>query len=867
MDAVVVPLCRVLACLAILAATGATAAPFTTLLPRDVLPVHYALTLTPDTQALTFKGHVDIELQVLTATNRITLNALDLDFDAANVDRQAAKVSVDADAQTATFTLAEPLAPGAHRLAIDYSGRISTQPSGLFALDYTAGNAKSRALYTQFEPADARRVFPGWDEPGIKATFSLDAVLKESDGLALSNMPVTAREPLGDGRVRVRFGKSPKMSTYLLFFAAGAFDRQAEQRAGTEVAVVTKRGDLPKARFALDAAGDIVGWYNDYFGTPYPLPKLDLVAAPGQSQFFSAMENWGAIFYFERWLLLDPRISSVSDKQALYGTVAHEVAHQWFGNLVTMGWWDDLWLNEGFASWMGDRAVRQFHPEWNPALDAVQAREAAIRLDARSSTHPVVQHIENPDALNQAFDSITYSKGAAVIRMLEVYVGEEAWRAGVRDYIRKHAYGNTRSDDLWEAVGAAAGKPVTQIAHQFTLQPGVPLVKVGKVACRGGQTHARLSQGEFQLDRKTKAARQWQVPVAAAAGGESSTLLVSSKPVDAVVKGCGPLVVNHGQTGYFRTLYSPAAFQSLAQHYASLEAVDQLGIMADAWALGLTAQQPAADALDLLGSLPLEAPPEIWAQGAAIVTGLADYFRDDREATALLAKFAATRLGPKLAQLGWTATAGEADNVSNLRNALISTLGLVGDAAVVKEARQRFAADAVTPIPGAQREAILGVVAGNADKATWDKLHALAKAETTPLIKSQLYDLLAAAKDPQLAQAALDLSLSGEPVETDAASIISRVSVWHPELAFDFAVAHAQAVGEKVDAGARNRFIVGLAEQSSEASMMPRVSAWAKANIPAAAYRAADTVVSGIRYYSTVKRERMPEIKQWLARR
>jgi aminopeptidase N len=845
---------------------ASAAAPFTSLLPRDVRPVHYALTVTPDAAALAFKAHADIDVQVLRATRSISVNALELTIDAVKVDARTASVKIDEDAQTATFSFDAPLSPGKHRLAIDYAGKIGTQPTGLFALDYTAGDAKRRALYTQFEPADARRMFPGWDEPGLKATFSLDVIVKESDGLAVSNMPVVSRTPLGDGRVRVAFAKSPKMSTYLLFFGLGDFERHAERRAGTEVAVITKRGDLPKAEYALAAGGEIVGWYNDYFGTPYPLPKLDLIAAPGQSQFFAAMENWGAIFYFERWLLLDPRISSVSDKQALYGTVAHEVAHQWFGNLVTMGWWDDLWLNEGFASWMGNRAVRQFHPEWNVDLQAVAAREAAIRLDARSSTHPVVQHIENPEALSQAFDSITYSKGSAVIRMLESYVGEEAWRTGVRNYIGQHAYGNTRSDDLWAAVGAAAGKPVTQIAHQFTLQPGVPLIRVEEAACAAGKTRLRLSQSQFQLDRQLKNARHWQVPVVASAGAASATLLVGPAPARTELSGCGPVVVNKGQKGYFRTLYSPAAFDAIAQHYATLDAVDQLGILSDAWALGLAAHQPAVDALNLLQSLPLEAPPEVWEQGAAIMQGLAGYLRDDAAAMGSLGQFAAKRFGPKLAQLGWASQPGEADNVSNLRNVLIAMLGLVGDPDVVNEARRRYEADVSSPIPGAQREAILGVVARNADRPTWERLHAQAKAETTPLIKSQLYDLLASPKDPYLAQAALALSLSGEPVETDAASIITRVAQWHPEMAFDFAAAHAEAVGAKVDGGARNRYIVGLAAESSDASLLPRLTAWAKSNVPRAAYRAADTVISGIRYFSTVKRERMPEIKAWLAR-
>ena len=848
-------------------AHASQAAAFKSLLPSQVRPLHYALSITPDAAQLKFSARAEIDLQVIEPTRQITLNALELDIASASVDALPASVKLDPQAQVAVFTLAAALPPGPHRLSIDYTGRIGTQPSGFFALDYSLGGAPRRALYTQFEPADARRVFPCWDEPALKATFSLDLIHADAAGHAISNMPLASRTPLGDGRVRESFARTPKMSTYLLFFGLGDFERQAVRRAGTEVAVITKRGDLPKAEYALAAGEDIVGWYDDYFATPYPLPKLDLIAAPGTSQFFSAMENWGAIFYFERWLLLDPRISSVDDRQAVFSVVAHEVAHQWFGDLVTMGWWDDLWLNEGFASWMGQRAVRHFHPEWHVEMGDVVAREAAIGLDARSSTHAVVQPIENPDALSQAFDSITYSKGAAVIRMLEQYVGEEAWRAGVRDYIRRHAYGNTRSDDLWAAVGAAARKPVLDIAHQFTLQPGVPLIRVEDAQCTQGRSRLKLSQGEFQMDRTVTHARRWQVPVVASAGGAESTLLVTGGPMRAELQGCGPVVVNRGQSGYFRTLYAPRIFAALAARYASLEPVDQLGILSDAWALGLAGQQPPADALNLVQNLAMEAPPEVWKSAAGIIDTLHEYLRKDGSADAALLKLADARLAPKLAQLGWQSKAGEADVTSSLRNALIGTLGELGDPSVVAQARHRFDDDAKTPIPGAQREVILGVVAVNADRATWDKLHAQAKAETTPLIRSQLYRLLAQPRDAALARAALELSLSGEPTETDAASLIAGVAVRHPEMAFDFAVAHTERVQAKVDAGSRNSFMVQLAAGCRDAAILPRLIAWARVHVPRAAYRAVDTVVAGIRYRAGVNHDRMPQVKAWLAQR
>ncbi|HET7656078.1 MAG TPA: M1 family metallopeptidase, partial [Luteimonas sp.] len=448
----------------------------TTQLPRNVRPTHYDVSVVPHADSLSFDGRTSIDLDVLDPTDRIVLNALGMTFHSAVLTPEeggtaiAAKTSVDADAQTATFEFPAPMRIGSYRLVLDYSGRIGTQANGLFAIDYDTPDGRKRALYTQFENSDARRFIPSWDEPNYKATFSLTATVPAAQ-MAVSNMPVAATEDLGNGLKRVHFAQSPKMSTYLLFFGLGDFDRATTMADGVEIGVVTQAGKVDQSRFALESAAAVLQEYNDYFGVPYPLPKLDNIASPGRSQFFSAMENWGAIYTFEYAQLFDPRISTESTKEGIFSTGAHEIAHQWFGDLVTMSWWDDLWLNEGFASWMESRTTAKLHPEWNSALSAVGVREAAMNRDAIATTHPVVQHVETVEQASQAFDSITYSKGESVIRMLEAYVGADTWRDGVRKYIKAHAYGNAVSDDLWQAVDSVSDKPITQIAHDFTLQP------------------------------------------------------------------------------------------------------------------------------------------------------------------------------------------------------------------------------------------------------------------------------------------------------------------------------------------------------------------------------------------------------------
>ena len=418
-------------------------------LPANVRPDRYVIHITPDAANLIFTGHETIELTVLRATDRIVLNAADLTFKKVALEgHPAPRTVLDAEQQTAAFVFAKPLAPGRYKLSIDYKGKIYEQASGMFALDYDGAGGKQRALFTQFENSDARRFAPMWDEPGIKAVFSL-SVDAPAGQMPVSNMPVASSAVKASGVRTVQFADSPKMSSYLLFFALGDFERIHQMVGKTDVGVIVRRGDTERGRYALEAAVKLLPYFNDYFDTPYPLPKLDLVAGPGNSQFFAAMENWGAIFYFDYAVLIDPKLSTETDRQQVFVTVAHEMAHQWFGNLVTMEWWDQLWLNEGFASWMETKATDHFHPEWNIWLSTQAGLQAAMRTDSRFGTHPVITPIRDVFAASDAFDVITYQKGQAVIRMLEAYVGEDTFRAGVRNYIKGHAYGSAVSDDLW----------------------------------------------------------------------------------------------------------------------------------------------------------------------------------------------------------------------------------------------------------------------------------------------------------------------------------------------------------------------------------------------------------------------------------
>lgn len=854
--------------------TAAGASTIPTQLPRNARPLQYSISVTPDAQNLRFSGVTAIDVDVLEATDTLTVNAADLDFRSAHIavlsgggaarPPAAGRVSVDADKQTATVRFDERLQPGRYRLSFDYSGKIYSQAAGLFALDYESNAGKKRALFTQFEAPDARRFFPGWDEPQFRTPYTL-SVTAPADQDVISNMPQAGVEPRADGTKTVTFRTTPPMSSYLLFMGMGEFDRITTTAANTEIGVVSKRGNGEQGRWALESSAKLLPWYNSYFGTPYPLPKLDNVAGPGSSQFFGAMENWGAIFSFESVLLVDPAITSESARQRIFEVAAHEMAHQWFGDLVTMAWWDDLWLNEGFASWMATKATTALHPEWEPELGIVSGREAAIGLDSVATTHPVVQRLTTVEQISQAFDSITYSKGEAVITMLEDYVGEDAWRRGVQDYIRTHKLGNTRTDDLWAQIERAAGKPVTAIAHDFTLQPGVPLIRVEQAACSGGSTRVTLRQGEFSRDRSNKAPLSWRVPVIGATlGGKPARTLVEGGNAILDVPGCGTLVVNAGQSGYYRTLYTPAMLDRIAASFAQLPPVDQIGLLADQWGLGLAGYQSAAEALDLVDAVPANANPQVYSRMASILEGLNGLYDGDAPHQAAIARYASAKLSPMLKRIGWTAKPDEAPTIPVLRSALISTLGGMGDRAVIDEASRLYAADDPIAAAGPLRSTILTVVARNLDAAGWERLRGQARAETNPLVKAQLYRLLGTNRDPALAQRALTLALTEEPGATTSAGIISAVSGEHPDLAFDFAIANREKVEALVDISSRSRFIAQLGAGSSDPAMIQKIEAYATRYLTPESRRPADTAIGGIRDRTRVRTERLPDITKWL---
>ena len=595
-----------------------------------------------------------------------------------------------------------------------------------------------------------------------------------------------------------------------------------------------------------------------------------MIAVPGSSQFFAAMENWGAILYFEPALLVDPRLSSQSDRQTVFVAVAHEVAHQWFGDLVTMDWWDDLWLNEGFATWMELKVESALHPERKPALEVMNdSREQALRRDAGAATHPVVQPVDSIDGASQAFDAIAYQKGGAVIRMLEDTLGEAGFRAGIRRYMKRYAYGNAATDQLWAELAAATGQPVTEIAHDFTLQPGVPLVSVEAAPCTDGRTQVALTQGRFETGPKSAQRITWRIPVrlqSVSTGAKKELLLAKDgAPAKTLIDGCGPVIVNAGQAGYFRTRYAPSELAALASEFSAVPEIDRLGLLNDTWALGEAGELPVTSYLELAEAVSIDSDPQILMQLADTFTSIDKLF-DGSDRQPAWRAFARERLEPAFKRVGWLPVPNEGETTARLREKLIRALGRFEDPEVIAEARRRFARSATDhgALPASIREATIEVVARHADEATWNELRARAKAASEPIEKERLFEVLGRVADPALVSRALALALSGEMPTAFVPGLIATAAEEHPRLVFDFAVENEKAVLGFVESSSRWAFIPELAQTSGDAAMVEQVRAYADRSIPKDARQEAQRVIADINFRAEVKARQLPALEAWL---
>jgi aminopeptidase N len=843
-------------------------------LPKTVVPIHYAIELTPDLESLALPGVETIDIEVREPTARLTLNAINTAFTSATIDddAQRAEVALDTAAETATLSFAQALAAGPHRLRIGFTAKINKFGTGLFSVDYPTEQGMKRLLSSKLEPADARRIFPCWDEPAFKATFALTVTVPRNF-LAVGNMPVTHEEPVAPNLKKIAFAPTPKMSSYLFVFTAGELDRITAEADGVTVGVVTTAGKSGQGRFALDNAVKLLAWYNDYFGAKYPLPKLDLIAVPGG--FGGAMENWGGITFFESRLLFDPATNSDTARRGIFSVLAHEMAHQWFGDLVTMGWWDNLWLNEGFASWMQEKAAAQFYPQWKTWLNGYGQKQFAMALDARRTSHPIQQAVADQSEAITAFDGITYNKGQALIRMLESYLGEAAFRDGIRNYMAAHAYGNTTTADLWQALESAAGKRVTGIAASFTEQDGVPLI-VAETGCNADVQRMTLRQERFVIAPTGAAAmppRNWQIPVAVGPlrTVQPPEVLLLNGSAEIAAGSCGePIKVNLGDIGYYRVEYGPHARAALVKSLAGMTVEDRLNFLADDWALVQAGRAEPSSYFALVEAIGVDDHRAVWDQVIGSLTRLNRLALDRPERPALQAS-ARARLRPLFDRLGWDGGGEGDDDDTLLRASLISALGEFGDEAIVAEARRRFAGFLQNPssLPNALRDAVTHLVGISADRASYDMLLSLARKSTATNERLRYYYAAAASRDPALARATLALTLTDELPSTIVGGVINTVASAgeQPELAWDFVKANFDTLAAKQGPTFRDLFIANFMTNFSDDAHAAELKAFAPAQATSGGRVMTARALETIAISADLKTRALPAVDAWIKQR
>jgi aminopeptidase N len=843
-------------------------------LPKTVVPINYSIELRPDAESLALPGVEVIDIEVREPTARLTLNAVNTTFASVTADDSAerADVALDAAAETATFIFAQPLAAGAHRLRIEFTARINKFDRGFFFVDYPTDGGVKRLLTSKLEPADARRIFPCWDEPAFKASFALTVTVPRHF-LAVGNMPVVREEPLEPNLKNVAFAPTPKMSTYLFVLTVGELERITAEAEGVTIGIVATTGKAAKGQFALDSAAKLLAWFNDYFGVKYPLPKLDLIAVPGG--FGGAMENWGGITFFESRLLFDPATNPDSARRGIFSIIAHEMAHQWFGDLVTMAWWDNLWLNEGFATWMATKAAEQFYPQWQSWLNGYGQKQFAMALDARRTSHPIQQPIGNESEAMIAFDAITYNKGQALIRMLENYLGEAAFRDGIRAYMAAHAYGNTTTADLWRALERAGHKPVTEIAASFTEQDGVPLISA-ETACNGDAQRLTLRQGRFVVAPARTAAlpsRNWQIPVTVGPVGmaQPADVVLLQGSIEIPAGSCGEAIkVNLGDIGYYRVEYGSASTAVLAKALPQMSPADRVNFLADGWAMVQAGRAEPSSYLALVEHVGIDDRRPVWDQIIAVFSALNRLSRDRSERPALQ-RYIRAKLRPVFDRLGWDGSGSGDDDATLLRGSLIWTLGELGDEQIIAEARRRFAGFLSDPqsLPGALRDSVTHVVGIAADRATYDTLLTLARKSTVTNERLRYYFAAASARDPALANATLALTLTDEAPGTIVTGLIGSVasSGEQPELAWDFLRKNYDVLFAKQGPQFRDQFIANFMTNFSDDGHAAELAAFAPAQATSGGRVMAGRAQEVIAISADLKTRALPAVEAWIRER
>ncbi len=736
-------------------------------LPVSAIPNHYQLTFQPDFSNNTFTGGEAIDVSLPASTKTITLNAVDIKFDKVTVtsgaNTQTAKVATNAEDQMATFTVDTPIPAGAAKIAIHYTGQLNSKLRGL----YLSQTPRRKYAVTQFESTSARWAFPSFDEPAFKATFDITAIVDHAD-TAISNGTIDTDTPGPGDKHTIKFTTSPKMSTYLVALAVGDWKCISDEQDGIALRVCSVPGKEAQGRYALDATKHILEFYDHYYGIKYPFKKLDQLAVPDFEA--GAMENTAAIFYRESLLLGDENTMPDNAKQSIASVIAHEMAHQWFGDLVTMNWWNDIWLNEGFATWMASKPLESWKPGWKVELDRVRRASQSMDVDSVRATRPIRNQATTPKQIDALFDGIAYGKTAAVLDMIESYLGPEEFRKGVSSYLSAHAYANATAEDFWTAMTNSSHKPVDKIMPSFVTQAGVPFVQLS-ANCDNAITKIQASQKRFFVDPELfskDSGEVWQIPVCMkmvvdTAKAESHCELLSSKRQTLNINGCGWVFPDAGAVGYYRYGYQPAALQQAGPSLEhSLNSAERISLLDNEWALVRSGDHRVPDYLSLLQSLRTDHTRVLVEESITQLTYIYRNLSTDSDRSAFQG-FVRSYLQPMLNETGTTPKSGEPSETAALRAQVFRALGTIGDdpqvVAQSRELTKSYMADPHSVEPNLAQAAVR-VSADHGDAALYDAFRQKLKNVQTPQEYYIYFYALAGFRDPALLQRTLEWSLT-----------------------------------------------------------------------------------------------------------
>ena len=797
-------------------------------LPSNVVPERYEISLTPDLRAFTFAGEETVSVRVVSATDEVVLNALELEIDQVSAERGGVTVTGKAELEPAreraSLRFERALEPGEWKLRIVFRGVLNDKLHGFYRSTYKDAQGNTHLVAsTQFEATDARRAIPCWDEPALKARFKVRLVIDENLS-AFSNAGAESERRLGAGKKEIVFKETIKMSTYLLAFIVGEFETTEPTDAGTALRVAYVPGKRALTGWALEIGAFSLKWFANYYELPYPGDKLDLIAIPDFAS--GAMENLGAITFRETALLIDDKAASRAELERVADVVAHENAHMWFGDLVTMKWWNGIWLNEAFATFMEMLAVDAWKPNWKRWESFSASRTAAMAIDALGSTRPIEYTVLSPEDARSMFDVLTYEKGASVLRMLEQYLGAERFRTGIAAYLRKHQYANAETGDLWDALELASGAPVRKLMDSWIFQPGFPIVEVALGA--DGRSLVVRQRRFFYLPEGAAGQDQlWHVPVMVRAktekGVATQRMLLDGRETTLDLGGRAQWVLlNEGGHGFYRVHYAPDLLAALGRNRGELKPVERYALVSDSWAATVAGMMPLKEVLAMLRTMRDETDLNVWRAMLSPLNYL-DIVVNDTERPALAAAIREIG-GPAAARMGWDPRPGEDELTRQLRGMLLGALGTLGDDGEVQQRAAEIYARYLKDPASVDRDLvppIIGILAYAGDRARYEEFKQRFKSARTPQEEQRYLFSLANFHRPELLRATMEMTLNGEVRTQNAPYLMHSLLLNHTcrYEAWDFVKEHWEEMIRKFPDAALPRMceaIVGLLDREAE---------------------------------------------------